>query len=252
MRVAVFSDVHGNLTALEAVMADIEHQGVDTAVFAGDLCFLGPRPAACLQLVRDRGIAAVYGNTDEWLVGRQQPPEPRRAMADWTREQLGEGERAWLDALPFAIRHQRNDNPADALHIVHANPRDVNQIIFPPEQEQLTYYKQKIRQPDSELEPLLAGLEAAVLAFGHLHIPSVRTWGNLQLANISSVNSPGDGDPRAKYGLFSWRGGKWELELRRVEYDIAAEVSAYEERRPPGWETIVAAIQEDGFLAQRV
>lgn len=251
MRVAVFSDVHGNLTALEAVLADIEQQGADTAVFAGDLCFIGPRPSECLQLIRERGIPAIYGNTDEWILGRQEPPEPRQATADWTRDQLSDEQRAWLNALPFAIRYQQTSEAADALHIVHANPRDVNQIIFPPEQEQPTYYNQ-IRQPDSELEPLLAGLEAAVLAFGHLHIPSTRTWGNLRLANISSVNVPGDGDPRAKYGLFTWQGGQWALELRRVQYDIAAEVAAYRERRPPGWEAIVAAIQEEGFLAQRV
>lgn len=251
MRVAVFSDVHGNLTALEAVLADIEQQGADTAVFAGDLCFIGPRPSECLQLVRERGIPAIYGNTDDWVLGRQEPPPPRQATAAWTREQLSEAQRAWLNALPFAVRYQQTSNAADALHIVHANPRDVNQIIFPPEQEQQTYYNQ-IRQPDSELEPLLAGLEAAVLAFGHLHIPSTRTWGDLRLANISSVNVPGDGDPRAKYGLFTWQGGEWGLELRRVEYDIAAEVAAYRERRPPGWETIVHAIQEDGLLAQSV
>ena len=64
MRVAVFSDVHGNLTALEAVLADIAAQAVDQIYFAGDLCLIGPRPAACLERVRSANIAAVYGNTN--------------------------------------------------------------------------------------------------------------------------------------------------------------------------------------------
>lgn len=251
MRVAIFSDVHGNLTALEAVLADIDQQAVDTIVFAGDLCFIGPRPSECLQLVRERGITSIYGNTDDWVLGRQEAPEPRQATAEWTRKQLSADDQAWLDALPFAIRYQRSNNPTDALHITHANPRDVNQVIFPAESEQETRYHQ-IRQPDAELELLLVGLEAAVLVFGHLHIPSVRTWGNIRLANISSVSVPGDGDPRAKYAVFTWNEGRWEMELRRVAYDMAAEVEAYRAVRPPGWEMIVAAIQENGYLPQKV
>jgi predicted phosphodiesterase len=251
MRIAIFSDVHGNLTALEAVLADINRQTVDSIVFAGDLCFIGPRPSECLQLVRERGIASIYGNTDDWVLGRQQPPEARKATADWTRQQLNADEQAWLDALPFSIRYQRSDNPADALHITHANPRDVNQIIFPPESEQVARYNQ-IRQPDSELEPLLVGLEAAVLVFGHLHIPSVRTWGNLRLANISSVSIPGDNDPRAKYAIFTWKAGSWEMELRRVSYDMDAEVAAYQVMRPPGWKKFVETIINEGYFAQRV
>jgi predicted phosphodiesterase len=251
MRIAIFSDVHGNLTALEAVLTDIDRQEVDTTVFAGDLCFIGPRPSACLSLVRERGITCIYGNTDEWLVGRQEPPEPRKAMAEWTREQLSADQRAWLDALPFGLRYQRTGNPTDALHIVHANPRDVNQIIFPPENEQMARYGQ-IRQPDGELEPLLAGLEAAVLVFGHLHIPNVRMWGNLRLANISSVSVSGDGDPRAKYAIFTWVEGSWQMELRHVAYEMPAEIAAYRSARPPGWEQLVEVITKEGYLAQKV
>jgi putative phosphoesterase len=251
MRIAVFSDVHGNLTALEAVLADINRQAVDTMVFAGDLCAIGPRPAECLRMVREQGVLCIYGNTDAWTLGRQEPPERLKAIAGWTNQQLSDDERAWLNALPFALRYQRTNIPADALHIVHANPCDVNQIIFPPENEQIARYK-KIRQADGEIEPLLAGLEAAVLVFGHLHIPNVRTLGNLRLANISSVSVPGDGDPRAKYAIFTWTGGAWQMEMKRVSYDMAAEVAAYKSAQPPGWEQIVEMILKEGYFAQSV
>jgi predicted phosphodiesterase len=251
MRIAIFSDVHGNLTALEAVWANIEGQAVDATVFAGDLCLNGPRPAECLRLVREHGITSIYGNADDWILGRQKPPERLKAIAEWTYHRLDAGERAWLNALPFAVRYQHTTSPADALHIVHANPRDVNEIIFPPENEQIARYNQ-IRQADEEIEPLLDGLEAAVLVFGHLHIPNVRMWGNLRLANISSVSVPGDGDPRAKYAIFNWTDGEWQMEMRRVDYDLEAEVAAYKSARPPGWEQIVEMILKEGYFTQRV
>ena len=98
MRVAVFSDVHGNLTALEAVLDDIAGQGVDTAVFAGDLCLVGPRPAECVARLQAWKGLALYGNTDDWLLGRQTPPERLQALAAWTAGQLSGPQRAWLKA----------------------------------------------------------------------------------------------------------------------------------------------------------
>ena len=251
MRIAVFSDVHGNLTALEAVLADVAARDVDEVIFAGDLCLVGPRPSRCLRRVREAGITSIYGNTDDWVLGRQEPPKRLSALARWTLAQLDEAERSWLDGLPFSHRVSPAGEAGEDLLIVHANPQDVNQIIFPPEAEQLAYYG-RIRQGDEELDPLLEGTETAVLAFGHLHIPSIRKWGDILLVNISSVNMPGDGDPRAKYGIFNWDGQKWLFERRRVAYDISPELEAYRQMQPPGWENIVATMETAGYFPQKV
>jgi predicted phosphodiesterase len=251
MRIAIFSDVHGNLSALEAVLQDINDRGVDEIVFAGDLCLVGPRPRACLRKVQESRIQPVYGNTDDWILGRQQAPQPLTALAEWTLAQLSETERAWLDGLPFSHRISPAGRSGDDLLVVHANPRDVNQLIFPPEAEQLIRYG-RIRQKDDELDKLLEGTETAVLAFGHLHIPSERAWGRMRLINISSVSMPGDGDTRAKYGIFAWNGREWSFERRLVAYDIATETDAYGQARPPGWEKIVGTMETEGCYPQNV
>jgi predicted phosphodiesterase len=251
MRIAVFSDVHGNLSALDAVLGDIVRRSVDEVVFAGDLCMVGPRPAACLRWMQETSIISIYGNTDDWVLGRQEPPPRLAALAEWTLADLDDEERRWLDALPFSHRFSATGSVGDDLLVVHANPVDVNQIIFPPEEEQLARYG-RVRQTDKELGGLLAETDAAALAFGHLHIPNVRIWKKMKLFNISSVSMPGDGDPRAKYGLFTWVGDTWSFERVEVVYDIDPEIEAYRRHQPPGWEDIVQTMESDGFFPQRV
>jgi predicted phosphodiesterase len=251
MRVAVFSDVHGNLTALDAVLSDIQGKNVDQIIFAGDLCLLGPRPGECLRRIREANIISIYGNTDEWLLESQVPPQRLAALAGWTLAQLSPDEQSWLDALPFSKRISPINDVLDDLLVVHANPLDVNQIIFPPEQEQMTRYG-IVRQTDEELGELVHGVEARLMAYGHLHIPGERVWEQLRLVNISSVSIPGDGDERAKYGIFSWQDDNWSFERFFVGYDMEKEIDAYRKAQPPGWEKIIDTIQSDGFFPQRV
>lgn len=247
MRVAIFSDVHGNLTALEAVLEHIDQMEPDAVVFAGDLCLGGPRPAACVERVRERDIACIYGNTDKWIDG---PPllsedleEAKRRMyqqindmAGWIQAQLSEADRAWLRELPFHRRISPTTNPRDDLFIVHANPKDVDQVIYPSESKQKEVWGE-VKQPDEALRPLLKDLVVGVLAFGHLHVPNIRQWGDLTLANISSVSLPGDGDPRAKYGLLTWdEDGGWIVEHQYVAYDVDKEIEILSSVQPPGWQ----------------
>lgn len=256
MRIAIFSDVHGNLTALEAVLADITAQAPDMVVFAGDLCLFGPRPAACLQLVSSQEISCLYGNTDKWIDG---PPiltvyteeEERRRqqyvhdISSWTQAQLTETEQAWLRTLPFNRRISPTPNARDDLLIVHANPVDVDQVIHPSEARQKEVYGE-VRQADSDLEPLLEGLLIDTLAFGHLHIPNTRRWRGLTLANISSVSLAMDGDPRAKYGLLTWNGRNWSVEHRFVDYNMQPELDALAALQPPEWENLAQRLRSAG------
>jgi len=246
MRIAIFSDVHGNLSGLEAVLADVAHHAPDLVVFAGDLCLMGPRPGDCLRRVRELRLPAVLGNTDEWTAGGGAPPATHAERIRWTRDQLTDDEAGWLGGLPFGLTVSPTADPADDLRIVHANPRDLNDILFPSEAHQTAYWS-AVRQSDAELEPLLGDVTAAVLAFGHLHIPNLRQWGRLALVNVASVSMPGDGDARAKYALLTWAGGRWSAEHQRVPYDVGQEAGAFRERRPPGWEEAAAAIERDGY-----
>lgn len=186
MKVAIFSDVHGNLTALEAVLADIKRQDPDLVFFAGDLCVFGARPKACVDLLREENISAVHGNTDRWISNK--PPisddmspeqvawiEKVHNTIDWTWAELDEMDRAYLFEFPFHRRVSPTPNPHDDLFIVHANPRDVDAPIFPNESIQQKIYGE-IKQPDDDpdLRHLLSDLDTGVMAYGHIHIPNLR------------------------------------------------------------------------------
>ena len=258
MKVAIFSDVHGNLTALEAVLKDIEQQKPDLTIFAGDLCTDGARPSACLERVQAADIAAIYGNTDERInnepiISRDtKAAEKRRAQNAaedndlWTWSQLTQEGRAWLWGLPFYRRVSPTIRPQDDIFVVHANPLDTHQHIFPSEAEQRALFGE-VHQPDDDvtLKKMLRNFSQGTIAFGHLHVPAVREWNNITLVNVASVSLPLDGDQRAKYGLFTWEReqGKWSIEHRRVRYNVAQEVEALQTIQPPNWETLVERLQ---------
>jgi hypothetical protein len=156
---------------------------------------------------------------------------------------LNEMQRAWLRELPFHRRISPTPNPRDDLLIVHANPRDVDQVIYPPVSLQKKLFGE-VKQQDDDLRPLLENLIIDVLAFGHLHVPNVRRWDDITLANISSVSLPGDGDDRAKYGLLTWANGAgWSVEHRYVEYDVGKELDALAARQPPDWENLIKRLE---------
>jgi predicted phosphodiesterase len=263
MRIAVFSDVHGNLTALDAVLAHIgEQPDIDQIIFAGDLCLFGPRPAECLARIEERGVAAIYGNTDRWIAQPPRPPDGAdeaeqahwqnvEASSRWTADQLGAMGLAWLRVLPFHRRVSPTVLAQDDLLVVHANPIDVDRAILPSEADQRQRFGE-VRQPDHELAPLLQDTLVGVLAFGHLHIPGVRHWHDVTLVNVSSVSLPGDGDPRAKYAVFTWQPDGWVFEHHYVDYSIEAEIAAYQAMQPPRWETAVAKLKESGAIPQKL
>lgn len=266
MRVALFSDVHGNLAAFQAVRQELESRpDFEQVIFAGDLCLFGPRPQECLSLLREMAIPAIVGNTDEWI--RQPPPlsdnmsaeqrSSRQALRDqcrWTGEQLSRESLAWLDVLrqTFQIRLTPSSDPKDDLLIVHANPHNLLDIIFPALDRQRELYG-AVRQNDEELEPLLQTVLAETVAFGHLHIPGVRRWRDKTLINISSVSLPGDGDGRAKAAILTWRETTgWEVEFVHVAYPVQDEIEAFRRNRPPAWPDRVEQLKTLGYIPQVV
>jgi putative phosphoesterase len=208
MRLAVLSDVHGNLLALDACLADLESQGgADAIVVAGDLCLDGPKPKKVLQRLEEIGAACVRGNTERYLSEETAGlalSASETAQIAWTRREVGERWISWLKELPFAMRIGDDENQ---LLIVHANPKSDDEHIWPD-------------ADDATLERLVGDEEAPVIAFGHLHIPYVRLWRGKLLVNVASAGLPKDGDPRASYAIFSERAGGWEAKHRRVPFDV--------------------------------
>jgi predicted phosphodiesterase len=209
MRVAVISDIHGNQIALEAVLQDLAQQAaVDHLVIAGDLCLNGPCPHQALETVRGLHCPVIQGNVDAEIVTKAvEKGEKKRGTIGWTREQIGQEGIDYLASLPFS--HQiANPNGSDLL-IVHANPLNLEDAIFP-------------NAPDSTLEYFLGDLEPGIgaLAFGHLHIAYTRHWRRLLLVDVASCGLPRDEDLRAAYGILTWQDSTWKAEIRRVAYDV--------------------------------
>ncbi len=215
MRVALLSDIHGNLSALEAVLADMRQQGVfDATVVAGDLIWEGPRPSEVIDCLRALDAVVLQGNTDAFP-GRapDDPPENKEPASFsahwlWTRNQLGPERINWLLGLPFS--HRISPQPGHDLLVVHANPDDYERYIEP-------------RMQDQDLDALLGPAEACdwqALAFGHLHVPFQRCWHDRLLVNVASVGLPRDRDQRAAYAIMTWGGREWQAEHRRVMYEL--------------------------------
>ena len=213
MRIAIISDIHGNQLALEAVLQDFARQpAVDKLVIAGDLCLNGPCPRQDLETIQSLQCSVLRGNVDVEVV-TQAPDkgEKKRSTAAWTREQIGQAGIDYLASLPLA--HRISNSHGSDLLIVHANPLNVEDAIFP-------------NASDSTLEQLLGDLDDNIgaMAFGHLHIAYTRQWRHLFLVDVGSCGLPRDEDHRASYGILSWQGNGWEAEIRRVPYDVQAVV----------------------------
>lgn len=206
-RVAVVSDIHGNLVGLDACLADLVSQGgADAIVAAGDLCLDGPRPKKVLQRLEELGAQCVRGNTDRMLseTNVEGASSAESAQLAWTRKQLGEKWLTWMRELPFALRI---GDPENELLVVHANPTNDDEHIWPDADE-------------ATLARLIGDERATVIAFGHLHLPYVRYWRSKMLVNVASAGLPKDGDARACYALFTERESGWEVKHRRVPFDV--------------------------------
>lgn len=219
MRYAILSDVHANLEALEAVLADAAPRA-DAVLCLGDTVGYGADPLACVELLAERAQAIVAGNHDHAVAGLLDTAWFNRyaaAAAEWTRERLDDDHRAWLGARPLVAEL------GDAT-LVHASP------ARPDEWEYLV---------TAEDGFAVFGAFATRYCFvGHSHVPG--TWslgssgpehcagaagvrperGRRYLVNVGSVGQPRDGDPRAAYALWDVEGGA--VQMRRVPYDVDA------------------------------
>lgn len=238
MRVAVFSDIHGNLVGLDACLADLHAQGgADAIVAAGDLCLDGPKPKKVLQRLEEIGAQAIKGNTDRYIssVSVEKYEEVEDSQISWARHDLGEKYVAWLRELPFALRV---GEPENQLLVVHANPTNDDEHLWPD-------------ADDETLERLIGNDKATTIAFGHLHLPYVRMWRGKMLVNVASAGLPKDGDARAGYAIFTERPGGWEVKHRRVDFDVKKVATQLATCGIPGSAELIATLRRHRYKRLR-
>lgn len=234
MRIAIISDIHGNRTAFEAVLADLRQTAPDIILHGGDLADGGSAPVEIVDRIRELGWQGVIGNTDEMLAMPETLEEyaPQssgirpllsiiREMAAVTREALGEERLAWLRSLPRMQVH-------GPMALVHAGLESAWRAPDPD-------------ASDAELESVYRSLGQPVAIYAHLHRSFIRTVKGMIVANTGSVSLSYDGDPRSAYLLLDGS----TPSIRRVEYDVDREIQALEHSSLPHADWI-AKILESG------
>jgi predicted phosphodiesterase len=215
MRIAIVSDIHGNRTAFEAVLADLRQTSPDLVLHGGDLADAGASPVEIVDRIRDLGWQGVVGNADEMLFRPESleefasqssaPPSlwaAIREMAVATREALGEERLAWLRGLPSMQIH-------GPMALVHASPESPWRAPAP-------------EASDAELVSVYSPLGQPIAIYGHIHRPYIRSIAGMIVANTGSVGLPYDGDRRAAYLLLD----DSKPAIRRVKYDVDREIKA--------------------------
>lgn len=236
VRLALLSDVHANLQALDAVLDDIAAQpDIAGTYHLGDLVGYQANPNEVVARLAERGIAGVSGNYDSTVAHRykhcgcrSESPE-QEALAhesfSWTLTAVTEDTRRALAALPFRLdlKPLGGHTGGPTVHLLHATP--TNNLVYVTEDRSDEFLRKMGAQ---------AGASAGdVVAFGHTHKPWQRVVDGVLYVNTGSVGRPKDGDPRAGWALLTLGDGAARAELRRVSYDVEGACAAIAEAGLP-------------------
>lgn len=211
MRLALISDIHGNLPALEAVLGEIAGENIDEILCLGDVA-VGPQPGETLDRVRELGCPVVLGNWDAYFIhgfpsheseiGRQLVE-----MGEWWAGQLTSKQRAFIETFAEELKRP-------GLVAFHGSPRSYEDFIY-------------ATTPDSELTQMLDGTRAPLLAGGHTHFSMVRHFDGALFVNPGSVGLPFAKQeevmrisPWAEYAIVDWHDGLLSVDLRRTAFDV--------------------------------
>jgi len=226
MRIAVFSDIHGNKHALDAVLADIPSRKPDLVACLGDLVGYGAYPDAVVQTIRESGIATVMGNYDDAIANRrivcgcdykdEKAMEAGIKSISWTMENTGEASNKFMLSLPDKMVKEIDGRK---VIFVHGSPRKLNEYLYED-------------VPDTDIIPMLQEADAGVLVCGHTHLPYHRVIDGRHVINAGSVGRPKHGDPQAVYALIEIR-SDIRVNFIKIPYDHESAARAVEKAGLP-------------------
>lgn len=232
MRIALISDLHANDVALTAVLEDIARIGVDQTVCLGDVATLGPEPEAILRKLRELECPCILGNHDEFLFNPELIETYTEApvvvdAVNWCRDRLSNDDLDYLRGFQPSCEIPLNGD--SKLLLYHGSPRSHMEDLL-------------ATTPPEQLDEMLAGHEAVVLAGGHTHIQMLRQHRGMLIVNPGSVGLPfkeyvGGATPtilaHAEYAIVHARDGAVDVNLRRVPLDKHALVAAFDRSDMP-------------------
>jgi putative phosphoesterase len=213
MKIAILSDIHANLYALDAVLGRIDRESPDHVIVAGDVVNRGPLSEQCVARIlerRDReGWTILKGNHEDFVLEKNKPEVPPPEWEEevcrhstWTRVRL----KSFLEDIGSWPDHvDLEPTPASRIRVVHASTIDNRTGIY-PKMSNRELLDRIDREPD-------------VFCAGHTHVPFVRRLESSMVVNAGAVGLPFDGDPRAAFALLHHNGGGWDARIIRVRYD---------------------------------
>jgi len=246
MRIAVFSDMHGNDFAFQAVEADIKGRGVDQLVCLGDAIQGGPQPKETVERLRKLNCPVVLGNADAWLLSGEEtgdegiPAERLKKMGEirlWSLSQLTDEDRAFITGFQPTIMISLEENLN--LLCFHGSPSSFDDVILPDASKDV-------------FEKYLGAYAEHILTGGHTHAQQIRRNGERFFFNPGSVgfaysHYQPDGqfhaDPWAEYAILTIENGQTSLEFRRIPFDVNALIRIYRDSRRPFADEAIAQYQ---------
>lgn len=220
MKIAIFSDIHGNISALKAVVKDLESEDVARTYCLGDLVGYGPYPNEVIELIREKEIETIMGNYDKGVgfelddCGCAYKTEEKEVLGDesleWTKNEVTDENKEFLktlhDNIKFEVEGQK-------VLLVHGSPRKINQYLF-------------FNHPASSIERMMEQYDADIMVTGHTHLPYVKKIGDKLLINDGSVGKqkPYNKDQKlfsteAKYLILNVEKDSVSAEMRNIRYD---------------------------------
>lgn len=222
MRLAIFSDVHSNLPALEAVLDDVAEADVDARYVLGDLVGYAPWPNEVLERLRAEQMPIVMGNYDDGTAfdrdecGCAYVDPTEKALGDqsfaWTKGHTSAENKAWLQILAPEIRFESDGH---RFLLVHGSPRRINEYLYED-------------KPDATFARIAAGADADIIVCGHTHRAYDKAVDGGRFINVGPAGKPKDGDPRACWALVETRPDGVTVQFYRVAYDVEATTRAIE------------------------
>ena len=237
MKIAILADIHGNVPALEAVLADVATQAVDRVVVNGDMVNRGPRGSDVMRRLADEDVAYTLGNHDDlmrkWIERDEDLPaswfdDPFWRATGWCAERLQRD--GWIEVLrDLPLTHPIAEPAAGDVLVSHGSPRHYREGYG-------RYLDERAMSAIVDMHP------ARVFVGSHTHRPLARQWGGRLFLNTGAVGTPFNGDPRSQYLILRSDGRRWHPEFRAVPYDRDAALRAFHD----------TGFLEEGGLSARI
>ncbi|MBF8983208.1 metallophosphoesterase family protein [Lutibacter sp. B2] len=225
MKIAIITDIHSNIFALEAVLKDIENKGIDMIYCLGDLVGYGPFPNEVIHLIKEKNISTIQGNYDQsvgeglFACGCDYKDDKVMALGTkslyWSQENTTDENKKWLKELPKKIEFEVK---GQKILLVHGSPRKNNEYLY---------------ENSKELEEIANIIDADIMVCGHTHKPFHKQVKGIHMINSGSVGKPKHGNPNATYMIIDVNIDDIKTKMVEVEYDYEKMAKAIEDSEIP-------------------